>query len=64
MSRFTCDHPACETEFTVAEDEPTDGEFVSYSVSPHDVDGIEKRAFSLCPDCAHGLDPALPAGDA
>ncbi|NHN40526.1 hypothetical protein G9C85_02590 [Halorubellus sp. JP-L1] len=62
MGHYTCDRPGCETEYTVGEDEPTDGMFVSYSVSPHDVDDIDKRAFALCAGCARGLEAALPEG--
>ncbi len=60
MTTFTCDNPDCDTEYTAGEREK-ESLFVSYSVSPHDVEGIGKRAFSLCEDCANELDSELPS---
>ena len=57
MNRGTCDRDGCENSYTV-----TGGEeslFVSFAVSPHDVDGIEKRAVSLCEECAEDVDAVL-----
>jgi len=62
MTVYECSGPGCDAEYTVAEGEPTDSMFVSYSVSPHDVEGVEKRAFSLCETCALQLDGLLPGG--
>lgn len=59
-SVYTCDVSDCDTEYSVSADE--DSLFVSYSVSPHDVDGIDKRAFSVCADCAHEINDSLPDG--
>jgi len=63
MTWFTCDTPDCENQYSVGEGEETDGMFVSYSVSPHDVEAVEKRAFSLCKPCSEGVENLLPQGD-
>jgi len=59
MSKFTCDMPGCDTAYMAGE-RGKDSLFVSYSVSPHDVDTVDKRAFSLCKSCAEELDDQLP----
>jgi len=61
MTVYECDGD-CSATYTVGEGEATDGMFVSFSVTPHEVDSIEKRAFSLCADCARELDVDLPGG--
>jgi hypothetical protein len=59
MSRGTCDVDGCDSEFVVAE-RGEDSLFVSLSVSPHDVEDVEKRAFSVCEECAREIEAALP----
>ena len=64
MTRKTavCDRENCTNEYTYAGGRETDSLFVSYSVSPHDVEDVEKRAFSLCEECALEIDPVLEQG--
>jgi len=62
VSRSTCDVEGCENPITVAEGEPTDGRFVSFAVTPHDVEDVEKRAVSVCEDCGRDLAARLPGG--
>jgi len=62
MSVYTCDMPDCNTEYTAGERDK-DSLFVSFSISPHDVETIDKRAFSVCQPCAERIDADLPQDD-
>jgi len=50
--------PGCDTAYTVERD--TDALFVSFSISPHDVDDVDKRAVSVCAECGKEIDEVLP----
>jgi len=59
MTVYTCDMPDCDAEYRAGERDK-DSLFVSYSVSPHDVEAVDKRAFSVCQSCAERIDAELP----
>lgn len=59
MTRYTCQREDCGNEYTT--DAETDSLFVSYSISPHDVEEIEPRAFSVCEECAREIEASIEA---
>jgi hypothetical protein len=62
MTEYTCSMSDCDTTYVVERGE--DSLFVSFSISPHDVADVEKRAVSLCAECAKDVDVLIPEGDA
>jgi len=57
MTRY-CSVEDCDETYVIERGE--DSLFVSYSVSPHDVENVEKRAFSVCESCSRKIEDALP----
>jgi hypothetical protein len=61
MTEYTCSMSDCDTTYVVERGE--DSRFVSFSVTPHDVADVEKRAVSLCAECGKDVAALIPGDD-